>query len=74
MSGLRSGLALAETYAMKAYPFPSLPKSPAGRLAFLHDLAAGFEVYDENGEPTGERTDPCITLEDFARLAVAVDP
>lgn len=67
----------AETFAerrarrsLEMSPFPSslLPGSPAGRLAFAMDLLQGFELHDEDGNPTGERSEPVITLSQFKKI------
>jgi hypothetical protein len=46
----------------------AMPKDLAGRLAFVEYLLAGAEIYDENGDTTGERTAPLITKEEALRL------
>lgn len=46
----------------------SLPASPAGRLQFLSDLLHGLPIVDADGNPTGERTGPFITKEQFVKL------
>jgi hypothetical protein len=53
---------------MKPFTASQLPSSPAGRMQILHELLAGTEIVDENGDPTGERTEPLITKADFVRL------
>lgn len=55
-------------YVMCPIPGASLPSSPAGRLAFACDLLNGFPLVDEDGNETGERTAPAITVEQFREI------
>lgn len=55
-------------YVMCPIHAASLPTSPAGRLEFAHDLLNGFPIVDEDGNDTGERTAPAITVEQFREI------
>jgi len=42
--------------------------SVAGRVEFLMELLQGIPLRDSDGFLTGERSEPLITKEDFARV------
>lgn len=57
-----------DAYALRVQTTSQLPTSPAGRLEFVAMLARGLPIYDDEGEPTGEYTEPFITKEQACRL------
>jgi hypothetical protein len=59
---------LVSPLAMQAFPESSLPTSPAGRLQWIQEMVQGSPILDDDGEPTGEYSEPCLTPEDAARL------
>lgn len=64
--GLGSGVAIAK--AMEAYPPSALPRTPAGRMQWIMDILGGIPIYDADGNDTGERTEPLISMEQAAQL------
>ena len=63
---MRKGL--TSPLVMRAFPVSQLPLTVAGRLQFVMDLATPRPITDEDGEPTGEYSEPVITLEDARKL------
>lgn len=42
--------------------------SPAGKLQLIRELLGGEDVYDDDGNPTGEKTPQIITPEEAKKL------
>ena len=57
-----------DDFVMRPFPAASLPSSPAARRAFACDLLNGFPIVDEDGNETGELTEPVITVEQFREI------
>ena len=63
-----------DPYVMRTFPLSVFSLSPAGRLQLVCDLLRGAPLRDENGEPTGDYSEPLITQADANRILGGYEP